>query len=74
VEIEPRGGHRGIAERLLDQVNGRTPVKAVAAMGVAQPMGRDFHGETSPLHDLSNARAVHTTLLGLAIDPRETVH
>jgi hypothetical protein len=34
---------------LLSQMDGRTPVEAVAGMSMVQPVGRDLGGEPSPL-------------------------
>jgi hypothetical protein len=35
VQGAARGGHGGVPERLLHEMDGRTPVEAVAGMGVA---------------------------------------
>jgi hypothetical protein len=48
MEVAARGGHGGVPERLLDQVDGRTPVEAVAGVRMAQPVRRDLSGEAGP--------------------------
>ena len=35
MEVAARGGDRGVAERLLEEVDGRAPVEAVAGVGMA---------------------------------------
>src|SRR5215212_2266335 len=49
MEVAARGGHRGMAERGLHEVDRRAPVEAVARMRMAQPVGRDLGGEPGPL-------------------------
>jgi len=39
VQVAARGGHGCVAERLLDEVDERTPVEAVIGMGMAQQVG-----------------------------------
>ena len=48
MEVAARGGHRGMAERLLQEMDGCVPVEAVAGVSVAQPMRRDLLGEPGP--------------------------
>ena len=42
------GGDRGAPGYLLDEVDGRAPVQAVARVGMAQPVGRNLPREASP--------------------------
>ena len=39
MQVAPRGGHRGVAERGLHQVDGRAAVEAVAGVRMAEPKG-----------------------------------
>ena len=45
MEVVARGGHRGVAERGLYEVDGCASVEAVARMRVTEPVGRDLGGE-----------------------------
>jgi hypothetical protein len=43
MEIAACGGHRGMAERLLHQMDRRAPVEAMAGVGVPPPLSPPAH-------------------------------
>jgi hypothetical protein len=48
MEIAPRDSDRGMAKRLLNEVDGRPAVEAVAGVRMTQPVGRDLGREAGP--------------------------
>ena len=49
MEIAARGGDGCMAEGDLHEVDGRTPIEAVARVRMAQPVRRDLSREPGPL-------------------------